>query len=187
MKKNKTSDAITILKNRYVKNDVERQASIDAEQTNAEIAQIIYDLREKAGLTQAKLADLIGTTQSVISRLEDADYEGHSLSMLQRVAKALGFKMKISLINDVPYNGEEITHSSKQDNAKLIEDIHLLEQNITKTINDACRKIMDLQIKHTTIVMINNNGTEEITMHNATEPSIGNVPAQYKIVKRLAS
>ena len=49
---------------------------------NAQVAQIIYDVRKQAGLTQQQLADAIGTTQSVVARLEDADYEGHSLSML---------------------------------------------------------------------------------------------------------
>ena len=42
--------------------------------------------RTEAGLSQKELAEMIGTTQSVISRLEDADYEGHSLSMLSRIA-----------------------------------------------------------------------------------------------------
>lgn len=54
------------------------------------IADMIRDAREEAGLSQTQLAKLVGTQQSVISRLEDADYEGHSLSMLQRIAKALG-------------------------------------------------------------------------------------------------
>ncbi len=54
-----------------------------------------------AGLTQAKLAELVGTTQSVISRLEDADYEGHSLSMLQRVAEALHRRIDIRFVPEV--------------------------------------------------------------------------------------
>ncbi|MEW6300808.1 MAG: helix-turn-helix transcriptional regulator [Thermodesulfobacteriota bacterium] len=64
---------------------------------NAEIGQIIYDARTKAGLTQRQLANRLGTTQSVISRLENADYEGHSLSMLQRVAEVLGQKLELKL------------------------------------------------------------------------------------------
>jgi transcriptional regulator with XRE-family HTH domain len=52
-------------------------------------------VRNRAKLTQAQLAELIGTTQSVISRLEDADYEGHSLSMLQRIATALHTRLEI--------------------------------------------------------------------------------------------
>ena len=42
----------------------------------------------------------MGTTQSVISRLEDADYEGHSLSMLQRIATALRMRLKVSLVRE---------------------------------------------------------------------------------------
>lgn len=41
---------------------------------------------------------MIDTTQSVISRLEDANYEGHSLSMLGRIANALNRKVKIDLV-----------------------------------------------------------------------------------------
>jgi predicted transcriptional regulator len=64
---------------------------------NAQVSMIIYDVREQAGLTQRQLADLVGTTQSVIARLEDADYDGHSLSMLARIASALnwpGWKLR---------------------------------------------------------------------------------------------
>ena len=42
-----------------------------------------------AGLTQTQLAKLVDTTASVICRLEDADYEGHSLAMLRRIGAAL--------------------------------------------------------------------------------------------------
>jgi transcriptional regulator with XRE-family HTH domain len=64
---------------------------------NAQVSQIIYDARKQAGLTQKQLADLVGTTQSVIARLEDADYEGHSLSMLARIAAALNQKVEIKI------------------------------------------------------------------------------------------
>ena len=94
-KKEKTSDAVQILRNRYVKDDPERKASVEAERVNAQVARMIYDLRTDAGLTQKELAELVDTTQSVISRLEDADYEGHSLSMLNRIAEALKQKMTV--------------------------------------------------------------------------------------------
>jgi transcriptional regulator with XRE-family HTH domain len=93
-KKEKTTDAVEILRNRYVK-DAERRASVEAERVNAEVARMIYDLRNDAGLTQGELAELIGTTQSVISRLEDSDYDGHSLTMLNRIAKALKQSMTV--------------------------------------------------------------------------------------------
>ena len=94
-KKEKTSDAVRILRDRYVKDDPQRIASVEVERVNAQVARMIYDLRSDAGLTQRELAELVGTTQSAISRLEDADYEGHSLSMLNRIAEALKQKMTI--------------------------------------------------------------------------------------------
>ena len=63
------------------------------------IQEIVGDeLRTAAGLTQGRLASLIGTTASVISRLEDADYEGHSLAMLRRIAGALDQRIEIRFV-----------------------------------------------------------------------------------------
>jgi len=101
-KKEKTSNAVKILRDRYVKDDPERKASVEAERVNAQVARMIYDLRNDAGLTQKELAQLVGTTQSVISRLEDADYEGHSLSMLNRIAEALKQKMSVVMTAKEP-------------------------------------------------------------------------------------
>jgi ribosome-binding protein aMBF1 (putative translation factor) len=75
----------------------ELRARIEQHQFNMRIAQLIYDAREKAGLTQKQLAELIGTKQQVIARLEDADYEGHSLTILQRIAAALGRRLEVSM------------------------------------------------------------------------------------------
>ncbi len=63
-----------------------------------EVAQKIYQLRQDAGLSQAELARRVGTTQSVISRLEDADYEGHSLAMLNRIAAAVERRVEIRFV-----------------------------------------------------------------------------------------
>lgn len=65
---------------------------------NDDIARKIYDLRTAAGLTQRQLAKLVNTTASVICRLEDADYEGHSLAMLNRIAAALNKRVKIEFV-----------------------------------------------------------------------------------------
>ena len=93
-----TSDAVEILHRRYYERHPERLASLEEERANLDIACRIYDLRNKAGLTQKELAKLVGTTPSVISRLEDADYEGHSLSMLRRVAGALDKRVEIRFV-----------------------------------------------------------------------------------------
>jgi ribosome-binding protein aMBF1 (putative translation factor) len=96
-KESSRTDAVEILRRRFVDGDASRAAEVERERTNAEVAQLIYDRRVAAGLTQKQLAKLVGTTQSVISRLEDADYEGHSLTMLQRIAGALGQRITIAM------------------------------------------------------------------------------------------
>ena len=74
--------------------------SIEQEVINSEIARQVYDLRTAAKLTQKDLADRIGTQQSVISRIEDADYDGHSLGILKRIADALGKKLRVEFCDD---------------------------------------------------------------------------------------
>jgi len=60
-----------------------------------DVALQIAALREQAGLSQKDLARLLKTSQQQISRLESPGYEGHSLSMLRRVAKALHVRMRV--------------------------------------------------------------------------------------------
>jgi ribosome-binding protein aMBF1 (putative translation factor) len=97
MTKKPTTNAVAILCNRYVKYDPERKASVEAERINAEVARLIYTMRTDAGLTQARLAELVGTTQSVIIRFEDSDYDGHSPSMLSRIAEASQKKLTLTV------------------------------------------------------------------------------------------
>jgi ribosome-binding protein aMBF1 (putative translation factor) len=97
-KRKMKSTALQFVYDQYIKGDPEREASFENEVLNAKIAREIYDLRTKAGLSQRQLAKVVGTTASVICRLEDADYEGHSLSMLQRIAAALDSRVEIRII-----------------------------------------------------------------------------------------
>src|SRR5438552_5563571 len=93
----KSTDALAIL-DRMAGESPEPRRLTEGARMNAAVAQLIYATREKAGLSQAELAERIGTKQSVISRLEDADYEGHSLSMLHRIAAALGQCIEIRFL-----------------------------------------------------------------------------------------
>jgi ribosome-binding protein aMBF1 (putative translation factor) len=61
------------------------------------LAQRIVELRERRGLTQAQLADRVGTTQAGISRLENPNYRNYSLTTLEKVANALGVRLKVEL------------------------------------------------------------------------------------------
>ncbi len=98
MAKKKTDKAVKILHDRYIGDDPKRAASLEEERLSAQVARTIYQMRIESGFTQKQLADLIGTTQSVISRLEDADYEGHSLSMVSRIAEALERKVRVEVV-----------------------------------------------------------------------------------------
>src|SRR5437879_9272826 len=62
-----------------------------------DVALQIAALREKAGLSQRDLARKLKTSQQNISRLESPAYEGHSLTMLRRVAKVLSAKVRVVL------------------------------------------------------------------------------------------
>jgi ribosome-binding protein aMBF1 (putative translation factor) len=96
-KREKVSDAEKIL-DRMVGDDPKLRAHIEEQRINLRIAEMIFQAREAAGLTQVQLAEMVGTTQSVISRLEDADYEGHSLSMLKRIGNALHQRLEVRFV-----------------------------------------------------------------------------------------
>ncbi len=96
MQKKKTKNATEII-DRMIGHDPELQEMIEREMVNSQVARMIYEARAAAKLTQAQLAKLVGTSQSVIARLEDADYGGHSLSMLKRIAEKLGKRVEIRL------------------------------------------------------------------------------------------
>ena len=97
-KKKTTTNAVKILHKRYVRGNKKRLASLQRERENLNIAEQIYTLRKQAGLSQKQLAELVGTTQSVISRLEDADYNGHSLAMLRKIATAFHHRVQVRFV-----------------------------------------------------------------------------------------
>ena len=93
----KTRNAIEILEE-LTGDDPELREMIAEESVNAEVARLVYEVRTAAGLTQKQLADLVATHQSTIARLEDADYEGHSLSMLRWIAQALNQRLEVRFV-----------------------------------------------------------------------------------------
>lgn len=97
-RKSATTDAVEILHRRYYEGRPERLAALEEARANESVARKIAALRVRAGLSQRQLAKLVGTTASVICRLEDADYEGHSLAMLNRIATALNQRVEIRFV-----------------------------------------------------------------------------------------
>jgi ribosome-binding protein aMBF1 (putative translation factor) len=82
---------------RKLEDDPDLAEAVEAESFNADVAMKVYKARTAAGLSQQELAKRIGTQQSVISRIEDADYDGHSLGLLKRIANALGLTLRVEL------------------------------------------------------------------------------------------
>ncbi len=97
-KKRPTTDAVEILHRRYYEGKPERLANLEKARANDQVARKIVTLRTQTGLSQRQLARLVGTTASVICRLEDADYKGHSLAMLNRIAVALNRRVEIRFV-----------------------------------------------------------------------------------------
>ena len=97
-KRKVTNDAVEILHRRFYAGRPKRIAELEKARANDDIARRIFVLRTKAGLTQKELGSLVGTTASVICRLEDADYEGHSLAMLRRIAIALKRRVEVRFV-----------------------------------------------------------------------------------------
>jgi len=89
-------ETLGYLYDRYIGDDPEMIAEYERSRADSAVASDIYRLRTEAGLSQRALAARIGTTASVICQLEAADYEGHSLSMLRRIAAALGRRVEVS-------------------------------------------------------------------------------------------
>src|SRR6266446_9343177 len=98
-KRKPTRDAVEILDRRYYKGKADSLSALEEARADDAVARKIYELRTKAGLTQRQLAERIGTTASVICLLEDADYQGHSLAMLRRIAAALQKRVEIRFVS----------------------------------------------------------------------------------------
>lgn len=95
--KRTTSNALAIIDREFGK-DPEYYEMLAEERVMAQAARALYEARAAAGMTQLQLAVLVGTEQSVIERLEDGDYQGHSLAMMQRIADALDQRIELRFV-----------------------------------------------------------------------------------------
>lgn len=87
----------------FLKRKIEKDASlaiaVDIAKSDLRIAEEIYKRRKAKGMTQSSLAKAIGTSQSVIARLEDADYSKYSVRTLQRIAAALDAELGVRFVD----------------------------------------------------------------------------------------
>jgi transcriptional regulator with XRE-family HTH domain len=78
--------------------DPEFKVHYEEERQALQLAMRITKLREKRGLSQQQLANLMGTSQQAISRIESGEYEGFTLKTLEKIAEATGTRIKIEFI-----------------------------------------------------------------------------------------
>lgn len=91
----KITSAREILHRRLYKGNEQRIAERDATWREMALGDKIRRLREDAGITQQRVADELGTQRSAISRIEDADYDDHSMETLRRVAELFDMRLII--------------------------------------------------------------------------------------------
>jgi transcriptional regulator with XRE-family HTH domain len=69
--------------------------------------ELVREARKRAGMTQAKLADLAGTTQSSIARLESGR-SSPSFEQVERLMRLCGFQLIVEL---APYDDSDIVQA----------------------------------------------------------------------------
>lgn len=107
--------------NRYIGDDPVRVASFHEESVKAELARMLYDLRERAGLTREQLADALAVSRDIIEDLEEADYESEHLSTIFRIAGLVGKTLKISLAEREDHARAPSTKEAGQDYPALTD------------------------------------------------------------------
>jgi predicted transcriptional regulator len=75
----------------FVRGDKHAEAELNEERQKLKLVDALRNLR-------TELARRVGTTPSVISRLEDPDYDGHSLKTLRRIVDALGLSLELNIV-----------------------------------------------------------------------------------------
>src|SRR5437867_2661818 len=91
------SAAVQELYDELIDDDTAAQEEFEGGLVNI-AAQLIYAMRTKAGLSQRQLARKVGTSASAINRLEAADYQGHTIAMVRRIATALNRRLELRAI-----------------------------------------------------------------------------------------
>ena len=79
--------------------DARLRAAIEAQKVRCRVAEMVLEAREQKRVTQAGLAKLMGTRQSVISRTEDADDDGSvTVATLTRLLAVLGMNLTFEAV-----------------------------------------------------------------------------------------
>ncbi len=83
-----SSDAVEWMFNRYIKDDPDAQQYLEELRVQADIAQQIYDIREKLRMTRRELAEYSGLSPETIEDLEEIDFEGDWEEAIEKINAA---------------------------------------------------------------------------------------------------
>jgi DNA-binding XRE family transcriptional regulator len=97
----RTTDALTIIDD-MCGGDPEWDRLVAEESLKLRVGQMVYDVRETAGLSQEQLAERVGVDPEAIRKVEAADYDHGSIEILIRVCLALHKKVEIDCSGDQP-------------------------------------------------------------------------------------
>lgn len=95
--------------------DSEMREAIAREGVIAAMAQAVYDARNTAGLTHEGLGKLVGVDPQVIDDIEESDYDGDPLPIVQRIADALGAYVEVRLVPLNDPSDEDATLSAPEE------------------------------------------------------------------------
>jgi len=93
----RTTDGLEILDTLFFRTPRAKRLLAE-ERERVALGDLIRDLREAKHLTQAQLARKVGTSQSAIARIENANYTGQKLGTIARIAAALGYQVEVNLV-----------------------------------------------------------------------------------------
>jgi transcriptional regulator with XRE-family HTH domain len=139
--KKESEDAVSLLYKEYVEGDPEAELLYRVYKKNIELSDQLVEMRNASGLSQKELAKLVGTTQSAISRLENADYSGRSLNTVLKIAEALDYETNIRF-----YSKNNIAEIDKKD---VVSVASKLKGKFT--LNDLISEINKRKIKKSPI------------------------------------
>lgn len=92
MKKN--TDFAAVLRKKLAA-DPQLAAAVEDENFGADVAEKIFTARTERGMTQQELAERIGTSQSAVARMEDADCGSYTYKTLRKIADAFGVGLRV--------------------------------------------------------------------------------------------
>ena len=92
-----TTDGLKILDALFLRSSRTKRLLAE-ERERVALGDLIRESREAERLTQAQLARKVGTSQSAIARIEDANYTGQKLGTIAKIAAALGHQVEVNLV-----------------------------------------------------------------------------------------